>query len=77
MYKKLWHISGTILCLACGLAIFSFAYAQEKARDQLHIHKVTDNISMIWDKGNGNTLVFTGEDGTLIIDTKSIPVQAS
>ena len=38
---------------------------------QLNVVNVTENITVIWDMGSGNTAILTGEDGIFIVDTKS------
>jgi glyoxylase-like metal-dependent hydrolase (beta-lactamase superfamily II) len=57
------------LVLAAGS--ISFVYAQESDA-QLNVRKLATNIYTVQDSdGMGNTTVLTGDDGVLMIDTKS------
>ncbi|MBT3311127.1 MAG: MBL fold metallo-hydrolase [Desulfobacterales bacterium] len=66
LHRKMW-------CLLAFMFMVSIAYAKDETQVQLNVEKITENISIIFDQGNGNTLMFAGEDGVLIIDTKSGP----
>jgi cyclase len=71
--SKNLHRKIMLLCLAGFMIMASLAYAKEDVKVQLTVEKITENISIIFDAGNGNTLMFAGEEGVLIIDTKSGP----
>lgn len=68
---------GKILTFLTSLLIFwmlvPFAYAQENELDiQLTTEKISENLYMLTDSGGmGNSVVLTGDDGLLLIDTKS------
>lgn len=49
----------------------SMLWAQEQNDVQMHTKPVTEEISVIRDLKNGNTVVFSGKDGVLVVDTKS------
>ena len=68
MQNKLKQIIRTSLCVLCLMIMVSLAYAQEAL--QLNVVNVTENITVIWDMGSGNTAILTGEDGVFMIDTK-------
>lgn len=61
-----------LVCVLSLLFLSSAISAQEQETAQLSVKTVTEHISVIWDLKNGNTLVFAGEDGVLVVDTKSV-----
>ena len=69
MQNKLKQMTRMSLCVLCLVMIASLAYAQEAL--QLNVVNVTENITVIWDMGSGNTAILTGENGVFMIDTKS------
>jgi glyoxylase-like metal-dependent hydrolase (beta-lactamase superfamily II) len=61
----------TIASLVILVIYVSFSYAQEQAEVQVGAEKLSNNLYMLWDSdGMGNTVVLTGDDGVLMIDTK-------
>ncbi len=47
-------------------------YAQKQAEVQVGAEKLAEKLYMLWDSvGMGNTIVLTGDDGVLMIDTKA------
>lgn len=65
------NIFATIGSLVIILICMSFLYAQEPAELQVGAEKLAENLYMLWDSGGkGNTVVLTGDDGVLMIDTK-------
>ena len=69
MQNKLKQMIRTSLCVLCLMIMVSLTYAQEAL--QLSVVNVAENIAVIGDMGNGNTVILTGEDGVFMIDTKS------
>jgi glyoxylase-like metal-dependent hydrolase (beta-lactamase superfamily II) len=49
----------------------SVVFAQQDVQPQLNVETITENLSVVWDMMSGNTTVLSGEDGVLIIDTKT------
>jgi cyclase len=71
MLMKYGNIFAIIGSLVIVLVSMSFLYAQEQAEVQVGAEKLAEKLYMIWDSGGkGNTVVLTGEDGVLMIDTK-------
>lgn len=70
------HQNRTLLkifvCVMSLLFLASAISAQEQETAQLKVKTITEHISVIWDLKNGNTLVFAGKDGVLVVDTKSV-----
>lgn len=67
-YKNVFATIGSFIIL---FAYTSFLYAQGQAEVQVGSAKLADNLYMFWDSGGmGNTVVLTGDDGVLMVDTK-------
>lgn len=67
-YRNIFAIIGSLVIV---LVSMSFLYAQEKAEVQVGAEKLAKKLYMIWDSGGkGNTVVLTGDDGVLMVDTK-------
>jgi len=67
-YRNIFAIIGSLIILAIYM---SFSYAQEQAEVQVGAEKIGNNLYMLWDsRGMGNSVVLTGDDGVLMIDTK-------
>ncbi len=72
MLKKHRNIFAILGSLVIFLASMSFLYAMEPAEVQVGVEKLSGNLYMLPDSGgNGNTVVLSGGDGVLMIDTKS------
>ncbi|HKI48541.1 MAG TPA: MBL fold metallo-hydrolase [Desulfobacteria bacterium] len=64
-------ILATMGCLAVFLLSVSFLYAQGQTQVQVGIEQLAENLYMLQDsKRMGNTVLLTGEDGVLMVDTK-------
>jgi glyoxylase-like metal-dependent hydrolase (beta-lactamase superfamily II) len=60
-----------IFAICAILASASFLFAQEKVDVRIGAEKLAENLYMLWDSsGTGNSVVLTGDDGVLLIDTK-------
>lgn len=71
MLMKHRNIFAIIASLAVTAAFISFSYAQEQSKVQVGVEKLAENLYMLRDSGGkGNTVVLTGSDGVLMIDTK-------
>jgi cyclase len=71
MLKKYRNIFAIIGSLVMVLVSMSFLYAQEQVEVQVGVEKLGEKLYMFWDSGGkGNTVVLTGDDGVLMIDTK-------
>lgn len=58
--------------LVIVLVSMSFLYAKDKSGVQVSSEKLAKNLYLLRDSGgNGNTVVLTGDDGVLMIDTKA------
>jgi cyclase len=69
MHKNIFAIIGSLVIV---LASMSFLYAREPAEVQVGSEKPAGNLYILRDSGgNGNTVVLTGDDGVLMIDTKA------
>lgn len=67
-YRNSFAIIGSLVILVIYM---SFSYAQEQDEIQVGAEKIGNNLYMLWDSGGmGNTVVLTGDDGVLMIDTK-------
>jgi cyclase len=67
-YRNIFLIIASLFIL---LVSMPFLYAQEQAEVQVGAEKLAKNLYMIWDSGGkGNTVVLTGDDGVLMVDTK-------
>ncbi len=60
-----------LLCSGFLIAPCSPGRAQDVSEARIEIEKVTDNLYVLTDPGNGNVGVCVGEDTVLLIDTKS------
>lgn len=68
-YRNIFAIIGSLVIV---LVYTSFLYAQKQAEVQVGAEKLAENLYMLWDSGGmGNTIVLTGDDGVLMIDTKA------
>jgi cyclase len=68
-YRNIFAIIGSLVIVLVSL---SFLYAQEQAEVQVGAEKLAKNLDMIWDSGGkGNTVVLTGDNGVLMVDTKA------
>jgi cyclase len=68
-HKNIFAIIGSLVIV---MVYMSFLYAQEQAEIQVGAEKLAKKLYMIWDSGGkGNTVVLTGDDGVLMIDTKA------
>jgi len=71
MLMKHRNIFAIIGSLAIVLVHLSFLYAQEQAEVQISAEKLSEKLYLLLDSaGKGNTVVLTGDDGVLMIDTK-------
>ena len=71
MVMKPRNIFAIIGSLVIVVVYMSFLYAQEQAEPQVCAEKLAEKLYMLWDSGGmGNTVVLTGDDGVLMIDTK-------
>ncbi|MEJ2655820.1 MAG: MBL fold metallo-hydrolase [Desulfobacterales bacterium] len=71
MLRKHRNIFAIIGIFVIVLVSVSFLYAKEQTEVQIGAEKLAENLYMIWDSGGkGNTVVLTGDDGVLMIDTK-------
>ena len=67
-HRSIFAIIGSLVMV---LASISFLYAQEQVDVQVGAEKLGEKLYMFWDShGKGNTVVLTGDDGVLMIDTK-------
>ncbi len=67
-HKNIFAIIGSLVIV---LVYMSFLYAQEQAELQVGAEKLAEQLYMLWDSdGMGNTVVLTGDDGVLMVDTK-------
>lgn len=67
-YRNVFAIIGSLVMV---LVSMSFLYAQEQAEVQVGAEKLGGKLYMLWDSGGkGNTVILTGDDGVLMIDTK-------
>jgi len=65
------NILAIIGSLFIVLVSMSFLSAQEQAKLQVGAEKLAEKLYMLWDSGGkGNTVVLTGDDGVLMVDTK-------
>jgi glyoxylase-like metal-dependent hydrolase (beta-lactamase superfamily II) len=68
-YRNIFAIIGSLVIV---LVYTSFLYAQKQAEVQVGAEKLAEKLYMLWDSvGMGNTIVLTGDDGVLMIDTKA------
>ncbi len=66
--RKIFAIIGS---LVIGFAYISVLSAQEPAKVQVGAEKLAEQLYMLWDSGGkGNSVVLTGADGVLLVDTK-------
>jgi cyclase len=66
--KSIFAAMGSV---AIVLLSVSFLYAQGKPQLQIGTDRLADNLYMLRDsRGKGNTVVLTGADGVLMVDTK-------
>jgi hypothetical protein len=68
-HKNICSIIGSLVMVVVSM---SFLYAKEKAEVQVTTEKLAEKIYMLQDSsGMGNTVVLTGDDGVLMVDTKA------
>lgn len=66
--RNIFAIIGSLVIFVVSM---SFLYAQEQAEVQVGAERLTEKLYMLWDSGGkGNTVILTGDDGVLMIDTK-------
>ena len=66
--RNIFAIIGSLVIFVVSM---SFLYAQEQAEAQVGAERLTEKLYMLWDSGGkGNTVILTGDDGVLMIDTK-------
>ena len=71
MSMKRKSILATMGCVVIFLLSVSFLYAQEEPQVQVGVEQLAGNLYLLQDsKGMGNTVLLTGEDGVLMVDTK-------
>lgn len=69
MHKNIFAIFAS---LAVVLVSMSFLHARGPADVQVNAEKLAENLYMLRDSGGkGNTVVLTGDDGVLMVDTKA------
>lgn len=67
-YRNIFAIIGSLVIVVVSI---SFLCAQEQAEVQIGAEKLAENLYMLWDSGGkGNTVVLTGDEGILMVDTK-------
>ena len=67
-HKHIFAITGSLVIVVAFMAVL---YAQKTPELQVGAEKLAENLYMFSDSGGkGNTLVLTGDDGLLMIDTK-------
>lgn len=71
MYVKRKRFLSTVGSVAAVLLWVSFLYAQGEPQVQVGTDKLAENLYLLQDsKGMGNTVLLTGDDGMLMVDTK-------
>lgn len=66
--RNIFAIIGSLVIFVVSM---SFLYAQEQAEVQVGAERLAEKLYMLWDSGGkGNTVILTGDDGVLMIDTK-------
>ncbi len=71
MFMKHRSIFATIGSVVLVLLSVSFLYAREQPQLQVGTERLAENIYMLLDsEGMGNTVILTGDDGVLMVDTK-------
>jgi cyclase len=71
MRTKRKRLLSTVGSVAVLLLWVSFLYAQGEPQVQVRTEQLAENLYLLQDsKGMGNTVLLTGEDGGLMVDTK-------
>ena len=66
---KRWIVLGTLV--AAG-AVAAMIVGQQMDPPRLSVERLADNLHMITDQYDGNTLVFVRAEGVVLVDTKSL-----
>ncbi|MFH1983550.1 MAG: MBL fold metallo-hydrolase [Pseudomonadota bacterium] len=67
-HRRIFAIIGSVVITVVGLSV---SFAEEPAAIEVGAEKITENIYLLQDTGGmGNTVVLTGRDGVLMVDTK-------